>query len=196
MTKKRGGVIFLILVAVLIVVAFALVAYCTPKTAEEATEVTEADTLMNLNIEGNYPATPREVMKLYNRYMICLYGVAGEDLTDDEAHALGRKMRQMYDEELLEENPEETHLQSLLQEIAAFRNDGKVMIQANVCGSNEVEYIDVDGASGALVEASYFVKKGSKEFSRTYQQFLMRKDDRGNWKILGFVKVGGGEFDS
>ena len=81
----------------------------------------------------------------------------------------------------------------LAQEIASFRSDDKVMIQANVCDSNEVEYIDVDGASGALVEASYFMKEGSKEFSRTYQQFLLRKDDSGNWKILGFVKVNGGE---
>ena len=68
------------------------------------------------------------------------------------------------------------------------------MIQANVCDSNEVDYIDVEGASGALLEASYFVKKGSKEFTRTYQQFLLRKDDSGNWKILGFVKVGRGEI--
>ena len=193
MTKKRRGVIFLILVAVLIVVAFALVAYCTPKTAEEATEVTEADTLMNLNIEGNYPATPREVMKLYNRYMLCLYGADSSELTDDEVRALGRKLREMFDDELLEENPEEVHLLSLSQEIAAFRTDEKVMIQANVCDSNEVDYIDVDGASGALLESSYFVKKGTKEFSRTYQQFLLRKDKNGNWRILGFVKVNGGE---
>ena len=194
MTKKRGGVILLILIAVLIVGAFALVAFRTPKTAEEATEVTEKGELMSRNIESNYPSTPREVMKLYNRYMLCLYGVESSELKDDEVRALGRKMRQMYDEELLEANPEESHLLSLSQEIATFRNDEKVMIQANICDSNEVDYIDVDGASGALLEASYFVKKGTKEFTRTYQQFLLRKDDRGNWKILGFVKVGGGEI--
>lgn len=193
MTKKRGGVILLILLAALIVGAFALVAYRTPKSAEEATEVSEKDELMSKNIAANYPATPREVMKLYNRYMLCLYGVEGSELKDEEVRALGTKMREMYDEELLGANPEEAHLQSLQQEIAAFRNDSKVMIQANVCDSNEVDYIDVDGASGALLEASYFVKKGSKEFTRTYQQFLMRKDDSGNWKILGFVKVDRGE---
>ena len=52
----------------------------------------------------------------------------------------------------------------------------------------------MDGASGALCEASYFIKKGTKEFTRTYQQFLLRKDGSGNWKILGFVKVDGGEI--
>ena len=194
MTKKRGGVVLLILIAVLIVGAFALVAYRTPKTAEEATEVTEKDELMSKSITVNYPSTPREVMKLYNRYMLCLYGVEGSGLKEEEVRALGRKMREMYDEELLEENPEESHLLSLAQEIAAFRSNEKVMIQANVCDSNEVDYIDVDGASGALCEASYFIKKGSKEFTRTYQQFLLRKDGSGNWKILGFVKVDGGEI--
>lgn len=194
MTKKRGGVILLILIAVLIVGAFALVAYRTPKTAEEATEVTEKDALMSKNIEVSYPSTPREVLKLYNRYMVCLYGVESDQLTDDEVRTLGIKMRQMYDEELLEANQQESHLQKLTQEIVAFQADEKVMIQANVCDSNEVDYIDVEGASGALLEASYFIKKGSKDFSRTYQQYLMRKDANGNWKILGFVKVNGGEM--
>ena len=193
MMKKRGGVIVLILMAVLVIGAFAFVAYRTPKTAEEATEVTEKAELMSRNIAANYPSTPREVMKLYNRYMLCLYGVDSSELTDDEVRALGRKLREMFDDELLEENPEEVHLLSLSQEIASFRTDEKVMIQANVCDSNEVDYIDVDGASGALLESSYFVKKGTKEFSRTYQQFLLRKDKNGNWRILGFVKVNGGE---
>ena len=193
MMKKRGGVIVLILMAVLVIGAFAFVAYRTPKTAEEATEVTEKAELMSRNIAANYPSTPREVMKLYNRYMLCLYGADSSELTDDEVRALGGKLREMFDDELLEENPEEVHLLSLSQEIAAFRTDEKVMIQANVCDSNEVDYIDVDGASGALLESSYFVKKGTKEFSRTYQQFLLRKDKNGNWRILGFVKVNGGE---
>lgn len=193
MTKKRGGVIVLILIAVLIVGAFALVAYRTPKTVEEATEVTEVSALMSKNIEAGYPSTPREVLKLYNRYMLCLYGVDSDQLKDEEVRALGMKMRQMFDDELLEENPENAHLQKLTQEIVAFQADDKVMIQANVCDSNEVDYIDIEGASGALVEGSYFIKKGSKEFSRTYQQYLMRKDATGKWKILGFVKVNEGE---
>lgn len=193
MKKKRGGVIILILIAVLIVGAFAFVAYRTPKTAEEATKVSEKDELMNKNIDVNYPSTPREVMKLYNRYILCLYGAEGGSLTDDEVRALGSKMREMYDEELLTENPEEAHFLNLTQELVAFRGDGKVMIQANVCDSNEVDYIDVEDASGTLVEASYFIKKGSKEFTRTYQRYLMRKDDSGDWKILGFVQVNKGE---
>lgn len=191
--KKRGGAILLILMAVLIVGAFAFVAYRTPKTAEEATGVTEKEELLNKNIAVNYPSTPREVMKLYNRYILCLYGVEGGELTDEEVRALGIKMREMYDEELLTENAEEEHLLRLSQELTVFRSDKKVMIQANVCDSNEVDYIDVGDVSGARLEASYFIKEGSKEFTRTYQEYLLRKDASGNWKILGFEKVNRGE---
>lgn len=190
--KKKSGVILLIVIAVLIVGAFTFVAFRTPKTVEDVTDVTEKDELMNRNIDVNYPATPREVMKLYNRYLLCLYGVEGGELSSEELNALGKKMRGMYDEELLEGNPEETNLSSLSQELAAFRSNGKVMIQANICGSNEVEFIEVKGSQGALLQASYFIKKGKEEFSRTYQQFLLRKDESGKWKILGFEKVNGG----
>ena len=38
--------------------------------------------------------------------------------------------------------------------------------------SNEVDYIDVEGASGALLEASYFVKKGSKALLATARALI------------------------
>ena len=193
MKKRRIGVVLICIVAVLIVGAFAFVAYRTPKSASDATKVTEKDELMYKNISADYPKTPREVLKLSNRYLLLLYGSQGEDLSEDEIHALGSKMRELYDDELLEMNPEDTQLLSLQQELKSFHNDQKVMIQANVCSSNEVEYIDIEEASGARAQASYFIKKGSQEFSRTYQQYLMRKDAQGEWKILGFGKVNGGE---
>jgi hypothetical protein len=163
---------------------------------DDTTEISELDELLNKDVAAGYPATPREVMKLYNRYLLCLYGVDGEELTDDQVQTLGKKMREFYDEELLESNTEELNLANLSQELADFQKAGKVMIQANVADSNDVEYLDVDDASGAILQSSYFIRQGSKDFSRTYQQYLLRKDDDGNWKILSFVKVDGGDSDS
>ena len=193
MKKRRIGVVLVCIVAVLIVGAFAFVAYRTPKSAADTTQVTEKDELMYKDISADYPKTPREVLKLYNRYLLMLYGSQGEELSEDEVRTLGTKMRELYDDELLEMNPEDTQLLSLQQELNTFHKSEKVMIQANVCSSNEVEYIDIGEASGARAQASYFIKKGSQEFTRTYQQFLMRKDAQGEWKILGFEKVNGGE---
>ena len=193
MTKKRVGIVVLVMAVVLIVGMFAFVAYRTPKSAEDATRITEKDELMHKNIAADYPKTPREVLKLYNRYILLLYGSQGEELNDQEIQTLGQQMRELYDEELKSLNPEDTQQLSLMQELSAFRKDKKVMIQTNVCSSNEVEYIDIKGDSGASAQVSYFVKEGNKEFTRTYQKFLLRKDEQGEWKILGFAKVDGGE---
>lgn len=193
MTKKRVGIVVLVMAVVLIVGMFTFVAYRTPKSAEDATKITEKDELMHKNIAADYPKTPREVLKLYNRYILLLYGSQGEELTEQEIQTLGQQMRELYDEELKSLNPEDTQRLSLMQELSVFRKDKKVMIQTNVCSSNEVEYIDIKGASGASAQVSYFVKEGKKEFTRTYQKFLLRKDEQGEWKILGFAKVDGGE---
>lgn len=188
MKKKRGGIIVLAIVAVLLVGVFAVVVYRTPKSAEETT-ISAKDELLNKNLSANYPATPREVLKLFNRFIVVLYGNEGEDVTPEEQQALGVKMRDLYDEELLEANPQEINLTSLGQELLTFQSKKKVLIQANVCDSNEVEYIDINGADGALVDVSYFIKADAKEFTRTYQRFLLRKNDEGQWKILGFDKI-------
>ncbi len=189
--KKSGGiaVVLIVVLAVLVVGLFALVSFRTSKSADETTEVSETDELMNRDNDANYPSTPREVVKLYNRYVTCLYGADGEELTEEQIRALGTKLRDLYDQELLTANPEETNLLNLLSELTSFRNDGKTLIQANVSSSNDVEYIDVKDADGARVESSYFVKNGNKDFTRTYEQFLLRKDDAGRWKILGFKKI-------
>lgn len=157
-------------------------------TTEPATKVSELDELLNKNIETNYPSTPRELMKLYNRYLLCLYN---EDTTDQEFQKMAEQMRTLYDEELQKNNPEEAYISALKQEVESYKNDSKVIIQANVCDSDEVEYENIKGADGAVATSSYFVKEGSSTFTRTYQQFLMRKDDDGKWRILGFQKTEG-----
>ncbi len=192
MKNKRKGTVAIIFVAIVIVGLFALVAYRKPKSVEDTPEIQEIDELTNYDLSANYPPTPRETVKLFNRYLKALYGTGGEDLSAEQQKALAGKMRDLYDEELLASNPEDMNLLNLQQELSAFRGQGKNMIQANVCDSNEVEYIDLDDASGAKVVASYFIKDGSKQFTRTYQQYLLRRDDAGKWKILAFEKVKGG----
>ena len=84
------------------------------------------------------------------------------------------------------------HIANLQRELNAFQVNKKVMIQANVADSNEVDYIEINEKSGATVEVSYFIKKGTQDFTRTHQQYLLRKDAQGNWKILNYSKINGG----
>ena len=100
MKKKRGGIIVLVLMALAVIGIFVVLAFREPKNVEQATEISEVEALLNTDILANYPATPREVMKLYNRYMLVLYGVDSEKLTDEQIKRLGQNMRVLYDEEL------------------------------------------------------------------------------------------------
>ncbi len=184
--KKKGGIVGLIIGVIIIVVVFAVIAYRSPKQVDQATEVTELEELSKKNIDANYPATPREVVKLYNRYLLVLYGEQGYTISKDDLKQLGSKMRILYDEELLGINPESTYYTALESEVYADQASGKVMLQTNVADSAEVEYLTIDGKKCATLAASYFTKKNNKDFTKTYQQYLLRKDPNGKWKILGF----------
>ena len=55
-------------------------------------------------------------------------------------------------------------------------------------------YKTVDGDKCAYVTASYFIK-GDDNYSKTYQEYVLRKDEDGNWKILVFYQVEGDSSD-
>jgi hypothetical protein len=42
----------------------------------------------------------------------------------------------------------------------------------------------------AYVTASYFVKE-EKKYEKTYQMYVLRKDEEGKWKILTYYKIEG-----
>lgn len=62
--------------------------YCGEKgnSAENNDDLTEVEKVITKNLEKNYPETPREVVKFYNRIITCFYD---EEYTDDELYELG-----------------------------------------------------------------------------------------------------------
>ena len=73
-------------------------------------------------------------------------------------------------------------------------------MSTDVCDSNEVKYVDdvKEGTSEvdkiAYVDASYFVNEDG-DFVYSYQQFVLRQDDDGRWKIITFYEIGGDPSD-
>ena len=49
----------------------------------------------------------------------------------------------------------------------------------------DVEFQTIDGAECACVTASYFVRD-DEGYSKTAQEYILRKDQEGKWKILAF----------
>jgi len=61
-------------------------------------EETEVEQVIGLPIEVDYPSTPREVVKVFNRILKCYYN---EEYTDKQLVKLANKQRELLDEELL-----------------------------------------------------------------------------------------------
>lgn len=161
------------------------------KTVENITDLTEVQNVLEEDLSADYPKTPREVVKLYNRILCCFYN---EEYTDEEFEELGSKARQLLDDELLDTNPMNQYMNDLKTDVASYKVEDKVIATETVCGTADVEYKNVSGDECAYVTSSYFVKSGL-EYSRTNQQYVLRKDKNDNWKILTFKLIEGDSSD-
>lgn len=165
---------------------------------EPEKNLTEVEKVIVKDMEENYPKTAREVVKFYNKIVECYYG--SETPTEKQLNDLVDQMLCIMDEDLLLVNPRDTYYNSVLGDINQYKVQKKQLVSTDVCDSNDVKYVtdDKDGETEsdklAYVNASYFINADGK-FGHTYQQFVLRQDEEGRWKILTFYKVQGEESD-
>lgn len=152
------------------------------KTEETTEQTTEVEKIIQKDFEKNYPKTPREVVKWYNRIITAFYG---EEYTDDELEDMADQVRMLMDDELLSYNPRDTYIKNLKADIEDYKTRKKTIVQSSVSDSNDITYATVQGDYCAYVDAYYFSREAS-DYSRTYEEFVLRKDDDGHWKILTF----------
>jgi hypothetical protein len=154
---------------------------------EDNIELTETQKIITKNLDKDYPMTPREVVKFYNRISLCM---CNEDFSDDELKSLCDQMLKLLDAELVEANPADQYYESAKAEVEQDHENSKTIMSSSVSDTNDVQYQTVDGDECAYVTASYFINE-NKKYSRTYQTFVLRKDDDGNWKILTWYRTEG-----
>ena len=160
--------------------------------------LTEIEKLVVRDLEKNYPKSPREVVKLYNRIVKCYYG--SQTPTEKELRDLTDQMLCIMDDDLLLVNPRDEYFASVVGDINQYKRDKKQLVSTDVCSTNDVKYI-TDDKNGeeekdnlAYVSASYFVNTDGK-FSYTYQEFVLREDADGRWKILTYYPIQGEDSD-
>ncbi|MCR4568665.1 MAG: hypothetical protein K5769_11475 [Pseudobutyrivibrio sp.] len=148
--------------------------------AEDNAEPTEVQAIINKNFTNDYPATPRAVVKWYNRIITAYYA---EEFDQGQLEKMADQARFLMDDELLKYNPRDTYLASLSMEIEDFHNRSRTIVSSTVSDSKEVQYKTVNGYECAFVSSYYFIREGSS-YTRTYEDFCLRKDSKGHWKIL------------
>ena len=185
MKKKVGITIVAILCIALICVGY----YFLKKegTASENEALTKVQKITTLDLEKEYPETPREVVKLYNKIISAFHQ---EEYTQEELEKMCQVAYELMDDELQANNPFDSYLISVQADVELYEARKKEIVQTDVCDSNDVLY-KTDSATGedlAYVSASYFVRE-DKEYTNTYQMYVMVKDEDGKWKIKVYYQI-------
>ncbi len=145
------------------------------RTKETATEI---ERLMNYDMFGEYPKTPRDVAKLHNRYFEVLYG---KGVTDDELVVMNQKIRGMYSSELLMYNDENTNLQNLKKNIQSVEEAGYEYRSYELPEASQVEYYTQNGREMATLEVK-IVFNIENDMEYMYVKYVMLKEND-QWKI-------------
>lgn len=161
-------------------------------SVESDEDLTEVQKITTMDLEKNYPETPRAVVKLFNRILKSYYD--GE-YNDEEFKELTQKAWELFDAKLQANNgTAEEYQKAVKAEADSYKDRNRTISQTDVCDSDKVQYVDEKNTETgkkdkiAYVSASYFVKEGIS-FTNTYEKYVLRKDENGKWKILVFYQI-------
>lgn len=182
-TKKnlRGSAVIILMIVVMVGYYFYLNNREKAKQEENPTLTAVQEVLLR-NLESNYPPTPKEVIKYYSEITKCFYN---EECSDGELEQLADKANQLYDTKLLEHNEWGEYIISLRAEIKDYKDNNIIISTYLVSASTDVEFFKEDDSEFARLHCIYTLKQGNYKQDLD-EVFLLRKDEKGHWKIYGW----------
>lgn len=184
MNKKviKSIVIGVILLGMIVGYYFYLSEKSSKDAGDEIIETSLTQDVLAKDLNKSYPATPKEVVKYYNQIQECYYN---EDNDEKTIKKVMEKSRELFDEELLEKNDEDTQFKDLMEEVQSFREKKRDIFGWSTDSAEDVEYNNFDGSEWASLN-SYYTIRTDGSHTKTTEVFLLRKDAEGRWKIYGW----------
>ncbi len=190
--KGMKGTIILIVLACLIIGYYFYLSNGSDSPAAKVTNeedivatMTMSQKALSRNLESNYPPSPREVVKYFSEITQCYYN---EEHDEEEIKALGLKMREIYDAELVANQTEEAYLDLLEKDIKEYNTYNRTITSFSPSASVDVETFTQDGYEWARLYCLYDIKQDSLIY-QTNLCFILRKDEDGHYKIYGWKKI-------
>lgn len=186
---KRSGIISIIITCVILVAVIGGFAFHlthrSETSAETVVESTAVQKILQKDLEKNYPPTPKEVVKYFAEMTQCFYN---EEYTEDDLEKMAAKIQGVYDDELIANKSQEEYIQDLRSEIAGMKDKKYTISSYEVSSSTDVDYFTEQEDSCARLYCIFNVRQGSSTVP-SVEQFVLRKDEAGHWKILGWELV-------
>ena len=176
------GVLVMVVLALGVLAYFYVINNRIKQVEKDVEKITAVQELLVRDLNSNYPATPKEVVKMYSEITRCFYG---EEYTEEELVKLAKMSRQLFDDELVANQDEDSYLRSLRSEIVLYKQQKRLISSYSVASSADVEYYNFQDAEWAQLIAMYSVKTGGT-VEPSKERYLLKKDSNGHWKIYGF----------
>ena len=154
-------------------------------------DMTDTQKLIAEAAYKEYPSTPVQVLKYYNDITTCFYN---DDYTEDELMQLARISRRMLDVELVAQQSDDSYFSQLKKDIANLKMQGDygtTIYKIDVTPSMDVDYFEHEGYECARLYDTFTLKQmvsGTIYYPVVRYIYVMRRDEDGHWKILGFKK--------
>lgn len=174
------SIILVVLGAVVILGAYMILTRGKKPAKEEDYVLTTVDEITTTDLNRNYPADARMVVDFYGKIMRTLYR---ETYTDDQQDKMLEVLGGIMDDELL---ANQTNFKKSMKNEIKERKEGDYSVATYVVQAKEPEVVKIDGRKMCNVECLFSLRKSTKHIVVTYQ-FVMRMDDEGRWKILGWT---------
>ena len=179
-----GTIIFMVLLAAVIIGIYLKVT--SDKNNADKSEIpaesSEADVLIKKDLDWEYPATPREVLKLYCRITKCLYN---DELTDEQIKKLVSQVRNLYSYQLLENNAEDEQIAFIKGDRDEYKKAKKTIFSFTIDSANNVEYINTKAGKTAIIKM-YFTLQAGANMDRAFEEFSLVEETDGRWKIAAW----------
>lgn len=189
--KSSMKVVFFMVMVALLVLGLYYRNTNKERTTEKEQVKNEVEVLLQKDLDHKYPETPREVVKIYLRIMKCYFN---EEVSKDQLKGLAKQAYQLLDEELVQANPWKDYMSRLKQEISSFKEANKKIDRYQIDKGSAVRYYSKDGKDYASLMVEILSMDEKYRF-KTSEQFILRKNDQGCYKILGWKPVGNADID-
>ncbi len=147
---------------------------------EEDYVLTVVDEITTTDLSKSYPADARMIVSFYAKIMQTLYK---ETYTEEQEDKMISVLAGIMDDELL---ANQSDFNKAVKNEVQERKAGDYSISTYVVQTKEPEVVKIDGSKMCNVDCLFTLRKGTTH-TATYYQYVMRQDDEGKWKILGWT---------
>lgn len=148
---------------------------------EQVADTSEVGQILSKDMSLNYPANPHDVVAFYSRVIKAFYD---GDYNDDQLNGLAQHARATFDDELLSYNDYDEYMERLRLEIESYKTAKKKIVEYTIQRASDIEMLTDNGVQYAKVKAVYYTAQDGGTRERVYEQYTLRQDDNGQWKIL------------